>query len=341
MRSPAPSVLERARALDVSTRGVLAGGGVELRQPTDLTEANTVQTIARTAHGLLGLWNSTVALRPLDVRVYMFVLTRWMDQLNWDTRSAQNALEVPACFTLTELLTWLRGGTDFGGAAYQEVAESLGRLFDAEISGHYEYTDQKAQRLKRVRMKRSRLLADLEIEAQTLAATVDAAERDRLLGAQRHNTVRAMMSPWTLQQVREGELVSVEIELLRQLGGMAERLWLLLVSLLGVSNTEDLVLPVGEKLSATLGINYARNADLLKALRRSAKRVEQVDKRFVDVKTVKRDGKWFLQATVDRNLAERRARETQQQIDDRQAWGRMAPKAAQMSLLPEGGTSPD
>jgi hypothetical protein len=362
MRTSDAAVLGRARPHDVSTRGVLAGGGVELRQPKALTEDGRVETVSRTARGLLGLWNSSVALRPADVRVFVFVLTRWLDQISWDAGSDGNAL-VPAKFTLTELLTWGRNGeAEFGGADYFDAAESLGRLFDAEISGHYSHGVEPKKR--RYRMERDRLISRLHIESHNLGATTDPEERARILGAARTDTVQVVMSPWTVEQVRAGELVSIDIEVLHQLGGLAERLWLLQVALLGVTEDDALELPIGDRLAATLGINYARRADEMKALRRSAKRIVELDERFTSCETVKRDGEWFLRTTLDRDAVERRERELREEQEDRKMWGQMAPvdraaaersrvlasasdpedrsRKAQLALaLPEGGTSPD
>lgn len=337
MRGPVHTLLAQVTTPDVSTRGLLVGGGVDMREPAQRDQTSVVN-VARTARGILGLWDANVTLRPTDVRVFIFVLTRWMELIDWSPES-DTALNQPAEFTLTELARWLRGGTeDPGGHDYDDVAAALSRLFDVEISGHYESVDQNGD-YRRVRMRRSRLLSDLEIDAHLLREDADPAARARILGGSRGSTVRAHMSPWVLEQVRSGELVAVDTEILRQLGGLAERMWLVQVASLDLLAGDVSEMPIGEQLSRTLGMNYARRADALKALRSAARRILHIDRRFTAIETVNVAGEWRLRTTIDAAEVKRHADELQQRIDDRRQWARLKGRQIQLTLH-TGGEEP-
>jgi hypothetical protein len=115
------------------------------------------------------------------------------------------------------------------------------------------------------------------------------------------------VAPWVAQAVRAGHFTWLNLATLRQLGGIAARLWTYLEAETYKQTAHGLAstwIGLGRPALATLGADrYRRSRDARRALGRAAARIVEVEARYASVTIEPRPGGWALVASrvVDRD----------------------------------------
>lgn len=234
-------------------------------------------------NSLLGPFSCSARLRQLDYKVLAFILERW-----WWQRPAEDT--VPVEITLYELGKEIYGRWP-DGKERRLLRAALNRLWSVEVSmvGYDAPSSRQDRRWSKVR-----LIAEISGEIGDL--------QDRALfqlppaqvtGSLRGSTFRLRLAPWLAAQVRAGFVTYLDFAVLRQLSGLAERLWLYLQAE-SFKNRRTWV-ALGPRMYDVLAMHYRREEDARKALRRAAPRILEADSRYIAI-SVERRLSWGILA---------------------------------------------
>jgi hypothetical protein len=251
-----------------------------------------------TGRCLLG--TEEVAIRPRrlatrDLAVFAYLTDRYL----WPP--PQSDAE-PAQFTLYGLGQAIYG-REPAGDDRRALRHSLERLWRAEIVFGYQQ-DAPATSWRR-------LIVQIDSEMDRLAKEDFLAE-GRQLGRLRGSTFAVTLAPWVAQAVRAGHFTWLNLQTLRQLGGIAARLWVYLEAETYRSSAHGLAstwIGLGRPALATLGADrYHRPRDARRALARAAARIVKVDAHYASITVEPRPGGWALVASrvLDRERWEAR-----------------------------------
>lgn len=241
-------------------------------------------------HSLLGAFSCSQRLGPVDFKVLAFVLERWAWQQPED-------LLAQACFTLRELGRSLSRKRP-GGRDRSQLRAALLRLYRVEITlvGY----DAIAGKVDPERQTKTRLITEIVSEIEELG---DYATPQRI-GGLRGDTFRVRLAPWLAQQVAAGYVTYLDFAVMRELSGLAERLWVYLQAERYKSHQAWVAL--GPRMFEVLGMDYTRARDARRALERAAVRIIAADPRYERIEFTPRFGGWGLHV-VRIPSAERRA----------------------------------
>ncbi len=245
-----------------------------------------------TGRCLLG--TDEVAIRPRrlatrDLAVFAYLTDRYL----WPPPQHDGE---PAEFTLYNLGRAIYGRTP-DGEERRELRASLERLWRAEIVFGFQ-EDAAATSWRR-------LLTQIDSELDRLAKE-DVLAEGRRSGHLRGSTFAVTLAPWVAQAVRAGHFTWLNLHTLRQLGGIAARLWVYLEAESYKATAHGLAstwIGLGRPALATLGADrYRRTRDARRALVRAAARIVEVDARYASITVEARAGGWALVASrvVDR-----------------------------------------
>ncbi len=116
----------------------------------------------------------------------------------------------------------------------------------------------------------------------------------QVLGGLRGSTFAVELASWLAEQVRAGNVTYLDFEVMRQLNGLAQRLWIYLQAERYNARGETWI-ALGPRMFEILGMGYGREVDARKALRAAATRVMVADERYELVEVQRRLG-WGIVA---------------------------------------------
>jgi hypothetical protein len=247
----------------------------------------------------LGRVAASIPLTYFDLDVYCWLCWRWCQDRNADGSVS---------FTLYRIGQDLYG-RKIGRVERQTLRASLDRLitvvvtlegYDA-ISGRSDDPTVLASRAHLVEV-----IVDRAVDEKP-----DAAARGGLRG----DSVAIRLAPWLTRQLAAGNYTYVDLKILRELNGLAKRLWLYLRAERGKpvgDGRRRSWIKLGDKAYTLFGMNYAQERQARAALKRAAERIEAVDPSFESVELRRApvgDG-WMLFATriAERERVDVRAR---------------------------------
>lgn len=244
------------------------------------------------AHSAFGSITIAPGLRPIDLKVLASIIGRWQ-QADLGTRSD----EVP--FSLYRLGWSVYGRTPTGGVR-KVLRASLAHLRQVRVTVYGSDATRDGRPVRRL-VDDGHLLISLETAFDDVR--YDAPLDPREVAGERGGTYRVMLHPWLTGQLRHGGVTELPMPTMRALNGLALRLWVYLQAAPYTDVRADrqtlAVSPPVADLAGTLGMNFARETDARKVLRRAAARVQDVDRgyRAVDVTSDPKTGRWHLHAT--------------------------------------------
>lgn len=273
--------------------------------PTDATKRrHAADNVAVVQQAALGLYRANLPLKPIDLVTLSFICQAWSDQ-------GRKTSAEPVEFSLSELARVAYDPraangetTEIGGKNRRLVRESLERLYRVEISANLQMRDHDGMSVRmqdHVRvLQRATVWSDLKSRGD---GDLDDRTFARLAGARRlkRDTVVVWLSEWLVQQLRSGFGIAVDLDKLRRLSGLPQRLyaWLgLPPSSAHISELPAVRVRVTRALLTTWGINRADPRESARAIRDAGKRIVDVDERL-EIVTTERDssGDYFLVVT--------------------------------------------
>ena len=243
-----------------------------------------------TARTLLGSFSATHQIGLLDLKVLAFAIERWRDAGGQTASDSAN-------FTLYQLGQAIYG-REPDGEERRLLREAIDRLYRIEITAYGEDARTKDRARRRI-ARDGRLFAEKET---VWDEQPDDAPNLREIAGRRASSFRVWLGPWLVEQIRAGNVTYLDFATMRDLSGLALRLWVFLQAEPFVIDDRRRVeflaatIELGPELDATLGLNFARPVDARKALRRAAERVAAVDGRYRSIGVTKDGGSWILEA---------------------------------------------
>lgn len=234
------------------------------------------------------LGTEDIAIRPRrlstrDLGVFAYLTERYL----WPPPQSNSD---PARFTLYNLGQAIYGRTP-GGEERRELRRSLERLWRAEVVfGLGEDAPASSWR---------RLVVQIDSEMDRLAKE-DLLADGRCSGRLRGSSFEVELASWVTRAVRDGHFTWLNLATLRQLGGIAARMWVYLEAERYKPDGDGLEgtwVGLGRPALATLGADrYQRHRDARRALARAGTEIVRVDRRYAAVKVERRAGGWALVA---------------------------------------------
>jgi len=234
------------------------------------------------------LGTEDIAIRPRrlttrDLGVFAYLTDRYL----WPPPDSDSD---PARFTIYNLGQAIYG-REPDGKERRELRRSLERLFAAHVIFGYQQ-DAPASSWRR-------LVVQIDSEMDRLARE-DLLADGRCAGRLRGSTFELTLAPWVAKAVRGGHFTWLNLATLRQLGGIAARLWVYLEAERYKPDADGLEgtwVGLGRPALATLGADrYQRHRDARRALARAGTQIVRVDRRYAAVKVERRAGGWALVA---------------------------------------------
>lgn len=229
----------------------------------------------------------TLALTP-DFEILAWLCRRWK-------HSPERRDDRVVAFTIAELARDLYGQTEPGGAGYRSIRRSLRRLKAVEIEflgvNTIDRGKPAAQSLDNLI---DRLVSDQE-DIPNLPRPMP--------GRIRGSIFQAQLAPWLCEGLLDGNVTYLDFEILRQLDGVAKRVWIYLEAERykpaggGVSETS---IGLGSPALACLGVDsYSRHRDARRALSQAGERIVEADSRYQSVTVEKRLGHSLIARKLD------------------------------------------
>lgn len=252
------------------------------RAPLWSTGAHERLTFPLSARGINGeVWASGRLRLTPDFDVFAWLCERWLETSPRDPDGWTR-------FTLRDLGLALHGQAP-SGEHRRVLRESLERLYRIEVAifGSDFFYEQGT-------------LTRLFFEVRATGARRAAGDDRRKLGAMRGSTFEARLPEWLRDRLVRGALTYLDFETLRELEGIAKRVWVYLAAerfeRLG-DGVEGACIGLGEPALVSFGVeHYGRRRDARKALDRAGERICDVDRRYQSVRVERRPGSYALVA---------------------------------------------
>jgi hypothetical protein len=233
---------------------------------------------------LLGRVQVSAPLTIFDLDVFCWLCWRWREE-----RPATGALK----FTIYRVAQELYG-RKAGRAERQKLRASLNRLLSVVVTleGFNAVTGEREPSV-------------IASKAHLIETLVDRAELERPdarnRGSLRGDTVEVKLASWLSRQLEAGHYTYLDWQILRDLSGLAKRLWVYLEA--ERFKTSDRArartwIQLGSRAYTALGVHHARDRDRRSALARAGERVAEADGRYESVVVEKAPiGGWRILAT--------------------------------------------
>lgn len=241
------------------------------------TREDRIETGSLSVRTLLGSFSSSHRLGLIDLKVMAFVIERWMEQ-----HGATGNPGDPADFTLYGLGMAIYG-REPEGEHRRLLGESIERLFRVEVNSYGEVGSGDDAKIKKI-ARDGRIFAEKETVWDQFPE--DAPDLNEIAG-RRGGTFRVWLGPWLVEQLQAGHFTNLNFATMRELSGLALRLWVFLQAQPFIVDGDQEFLapavPVNTELLNVLGVHYARPTDSRRALREAARKIMDADHRYSDI----------------------------------------------------------
>lgn len=277
--------------------GLWEPGPVQLELPF---EARGIATLVR-ASGRL-------KLTP-DLDVLAWISERWLSTPPLD-------LDGWARFTLYDLTSDLYQPRTPERADRKRIRESIVRLMTTLVT----VDGYDARRRERRDEDRDRIATTSAPIVQLVSELERVGPDPRRLGALRGSTFAAQLAPWLCDQLAAGGYTYLDFSILRQLDGLAKRLWIYLEAERfkpGGDGRLGTHFGLGRPALASIGAgNYKRHRAARAALVRASRQIMGADDRYESVSVERRPGGWSLVAVKLDAEERRRKRAERERVRD-------------------------
>ncbi len=252
-------------------KGIWSSGPAQLELPLD-------------AEDLLGLVRSSGRLKVSpDLEVLAWLTERWREQ-----RPEERWLH----FTIYQVGKDLYGRKP-SGADVKGLRASLVRLKMVTVT-LVGYDSRRGETRANV--------ASLDNLVDRIVTELDDLGPDatpEAIGGLRGSTFSVQLPTWLVSQLAAGSITYLDWAILRQLDGLAKRLWVYLMAERYKPDrwgSEATWIKLGDRAFASLGMNYSQDRQARAALKRAGASICATDPRFESVSVERRPGGWAVVA---------------------------------------------